>query len=89
MKNVTSKWIEAGRLLSENPDAKVTCPNCERAILEVHDILFEQDPTVFERYMTCHACGARNVLRIKKNTDETKPKESPPSQSPGQKNTNR
>jgi hypothetical protein len=67
---ISSKWVEAACVLAKDPDAKVKCPSCERAILEVHDVPYEKEPAVFERYLTCHACGARNVMRINRGKDE-------------------
>ena len=68
--NEAQKWIQAGILISKDFNASVRCPKCDRAILEVHDVPYEPDPKVFERYMTCHACGARNILRMKRDAGD-------------------
>lgn len=73
MKTETMKWIEAGKLISNDANARVECPRCGRAILEVHDVPVDADPAAFERYMTCHACGGRNVLRMKRGGEENPP----------------
>lgn len=62
----TQKWIEAGKLIAENPDIKVLCPECEQNNLEVQDIRNEHKYSELERIMYCPNCKARNVLRLKR-----------------------
>jgi len=61
----TQKWIEAGKLIAENPDAKILCPECKRDNLEVKDIKNEDNIAELERIMYCPKCGAGNILRLK------------------------
>ena len=62
----TQRWIEAGKLIAENSDTKILCPECEQKNLEVQDIRNEYNPSEFERIMYCSNCGARNILRLKR-----------------------
>ncbi|MCQ1528818.1 hypothetical protein [Lutispora saccharofermentans] len=62
----TQKWIEAGKLIAENPDAKILCPECEQNNLEVKDIRNDNNVSELERIMYCSNCGARNILRLKR-----------------------
>lgn len=64
--NKTMKWIEAGKILAEDPNEKVQCPECEQNNLEVQDIRNESNPIELERSMHCPVCNARNVLRLKR-----------------------
>lgn len=57
-------WLEAGKILSKTPTANVPCPTCEKANLTVRDERWSQDPSYFERYLTCPACGASSVIRM-------------------------
>jgi len=66
MKNA-EYWIEAARILMENPRAQVICPQCGLSFLEVED---EQvDPKHFDRHLLCPTCGARSSVfkRIEKS----------------------
>jgi len=60
-KNVTLSWIEAGKLLAENPAALVYCPVCEKDYLSIKDI---RNGDVVEREIKCPSCGAHNYLRM-------------------------
>ena len=62
----TQKWIEAGKLIAENPDIKVLCPECEQNNLDVQDITNEHNSSELERIMYCPNCKARNILRLKR-----------------------
>jgi len=68
-----SKWIEAGKILSADPSAKVRCPNCEGANLVVIDLASDADPSLLERVMQCPSCGERNILRLKRPKPEASP----------------
>ncbi|MHA7627169.1 hypothetical protein [Corallococcus sp. M7] len=62
----TSKaWIQAGKILAENPDAQVRCPEKADGFLSVQDVTAPTDPTRFERYLVCDVCGARNVMLMR------------------------
>jgi DNA-directed RNA polymerase subunit RPC12/RpoP len=60
-KNITLLWIEAGKLLAENPTASVYCPVCEKDYLRAKDI---RSGDVVEREIRCPSCGAYNYLRM-------------------------
>jgi len=55
------KWIEAGKTLAADRDAKVICPECGNAFLEVTDVIWP-DRTHLDRHMRCPACASYNVL---------------------------
>ncbi|RKH93222.1 hypothetical protein D7Y04_41260 [Corallococcus sp. AB038B] len=62
----TSKaWIQAGKILAENPGAQVRCPEKADGFLTVHDEVSSTDPTRFERYLVCDVCGARNIILMR------------------------
>ena len=45
--------------------AVVRCPEKDDGVLVVHDEVIQGDKSLMERYLTCSACGARNVIRMK------------------------
>jgi len=57
MSDLTKRWMDAGAKLAGNPGARVLCPACQGARLEVTDIM---GASAFERQMACPKCGARN-----------------------------
>ena len=65
MSPVGKKWVEAGKILAEDPSRVVRCPERDDDVLTVHDEVFLDDPTMMERYMTCKKCDARNVIRMR------------------------
>lgn len=62
MDETRRKWVAAAALLAENPMAKVPCPTCGHEFLEVSDVPYEQDPTMFSRYLSCRTCGSVEIL---------------------------
>jgi hypothetical protein len=64
MKPESSRWIEAGKILSENPNAKVLCPKNLDAELVVTDESPKGHPEIVERHMRCPKCGAYNAIRL-------------------------
>lgn len=60
------RWIEVGKLLAEDPAARVTCPRCQDSSLEVEDVRNPNDPDELERIMRCRKCGAMNILRLRR-----------------------
>jgi len=64
MSQITSRWIEAGKAIATDPDAKVLCPVCQKTFLEVMDVRNEKKPSELERHMICKECGASNSLLI-------------------------
>jgi hypothetical protein len=69
--NVMQKWIEAGKILAVNPVILVSCPECGKGNLSIHDCRSKGDPSVVERTMTCQICGASNAMRLVRPVDET------------------
>lgn len=64
---IRQRWIEAARILGEDPSAKVPCPVCGNDFLEVFDVEYGHDPVMFDRYLTCPSCNAQEVLsRLRK-----------------------
>jgi DNA-directed RNA polymerase subunit RPC12/RpoP len=63
---MSKKWIDAAIVLGKDPTATVQCPVCEAAELTVRDVFPTSDADVFERYLECPNCGARNVMRKKR-----------------------
>jgi hypothetical protein len=55
-------WIDAAIRLSEDPNAKVICPDNRDAYLEIVDSQF---PGGVERHMFCPGCHARESLLLK------------------------
>lgn len=67
MQSTRRGWIEAGKILAQDPLAKVTCPVCSSAFLEVEDHAWDQDPNLFDRHLRCSNCGATEVIvRLRK-----------------------
>ena len=64
MTNSWKLWVEAGHILSENPKAKIVCPECREAYLSVSDVRFGEDESYLERNLSCPECGAQNSLRL-------------------------
>jgi uncharacterized C2H2 Zn-finger protein len=60
---VTEAWVEAATVLGADPTARVRCPVCGQADLEVHDEpIAAVSERRWERYLSCPRCGARNVM---------------------------
>jgi Zn finger protein HypA/HybF involved in hydrogenase expression len=68
-RNITLLWIEAGKLLAQNPNASIICPVCERNSLNVKDSRSVENPAVIERELACPTCGSRNYLRLVRPVD--------------------
>jgi hypothetical protein len=69
MKKKSREWIEAAKVLSANPRARVLCPSCEKDYLRVKDVSYPDDPELFDRYLTCLHCGAGEVLSRLRRAD--------------------
>ncbi len=65
----SKKWAEAARVLAANPNAVVICPENADGNLEIRDHVFENDPSMIERWLICGACGAKNVIRMRLSND--------------------
>ena len=68
-RNTTLLWIEAGKLIAENPAALVSCPVCASSNLSVTDYRRAETSPELEREMCCPSCGARNFLRLVRPLD--------------------
>lgn len=62
--SAAQRWIDAAKILIENPSALVRCPERDDGVLVVHDEVVREDSSLMERYLVCAACGARNVIRM-------------------------
>jgi hypothetical protein len=58
------RWIEAGKILANNPEAKVLCPKNADGFLTVTDASSPVNTLVIERHIRCPVCGAYNAIRI-------------------------
>lgn len=61
MRPSTQRWIEAGKTLALDVNAKVLCPECQRGYLKTKDFELGKTGEV-ERLMFCEVCGGRNYL---------------------------
>ncbi len=61
---ISKKWIEAGRILAENPEEKVKCPECGQNDLIVNELISKLEPGKKERMVYCPTCGAKNYIRL-------------------------
>ena len=68
-RNVTLLWIEAGKLLADNPAKLVYCPVCTNENLHVTDHRSAENPDLVEREIHCPSCWARNFLRLVRPLD--------------------
>jgi hypothetical protein len=58
-------WIEAGKAIAQDASAKVPCPVCRSATLEIRDEVSSSDSSLRERHMSCPNCGATNSIRLR------------------------
>jgi len=58
------RWVEAAKVLTQDPLAIVRCPALADGVLTVRDEVSKDDPGMMERYLVCQSCGARNVIRM-------------------------
>ncbi|MFO0588692.1 MAG: hypothetical protein U0441_14175 [Polyangiaceae bacterium] len=59
------KWIEAGKILAQDPTSEVRCPERDDGVLRVQDVPIAGEPKRMERYLVCDTCGARNILLMR------------------------
>lgn len=59
------RWVSAGTALAIDPLARVTCPRCEEACLDVQDIPLGQTGGV-ERHLRCPTCGTYEAILIRR-----------------------
>jgi hypothetical protein len=71
--DITKRWIEAGKLIATDSCAKVPCPACQAAALQIEDVRSEINPSLLERHMLCPQCGAYNSLRLTRPQPEPTP----------------
>jgi hypothetical protein len=62
----TQRWIQAGKVIASDPNAKVKCPRFEDDFLVVEDVPNPRTPEELERIMKCPKCGAMNILRLRR-----------------------
>ncbi|MEP6649253.1 MAG: hypothetical protein ABJA74_04975 [Lapillicoccus sp.] len=56
------RWVEAAKILADDPRARVLCPRNEDEYLEVTDVPLEGDTEQVERHLRCPGCGASNSI---------------------------
>jgi len=62
MNDVRTRWLEAARLLGEDPSQVVVCPVCLTGTLNVIDAVYADDATRMDRQLVCNKCNATNVI---------------------------
>ena len=63
--NDRRNWIDAAKVLTDNPYAQIACPNCGLAFLKVRDSVL--DSTHIDRHIFCPECGAaESILKLVK-----------------------
>jgi len=60
MNEESKRWIQAGVTLAREAKARVKCPVCQQAELDIQDQLLGDGR--FERHMRCPRCGAYNSM---------------------------
>lgn len=60
--DTSRKWVAAATTLAEDPTAQVACPKCGWEYLSVSDVRYENDPTMFSRYLRCESCGSVEII---------------------------
>lgn len=65
------RWIAAAAALAQDAGAKVSCPACGGADLEVIEVTWP-DGSHVDRYLSCPRCGARNTMTIVSPTQTNK-----------------
>jgi hypothetical protein len=65
VKRASVRWIEAGKILGANPNAKVRCPENNDDFLATQDSSPAENPTHIERHMRCSKCGAYNAVLLR------------------------
>jgi hypothetical protein len=63
-KEIAGRWIDAGKAIAVDPNAKILCPVCQKIFLQVTDVRNEKNRSELERHMVCKECGAYNALRM-------------------------
>ncbi|MFT3676826.1 MAG: hypothetical protein QM781_13115 [Chitinophagaceae bacterium] len=63
MTEQAKRWIEAAKILAENPNKKVKCPECEKGFLTIKDEIV-QPLNKMDRYLICDICGKWNVITM-------------------------
>ncbi len=57
----TQKWLDAAKILREDPDKRIICPNCNVGYLQVKDVIVKEEKKC-DRYLICDNCKAYNVI---------------------------
>jgi hypothetical protein len=55
------KWLDAAKILGEDANRKVLCPNCNVGYLYVKDVIWK-DGKKCDRYIICPNCNAYNTI---------------------------
>lgn len=59
-----ANWVEAGKIAAGDLNARILCPVCRSAHLEIWDVVRRRSNHQRERHMCCPNCGSQNSLRI-------------------------
>jgi hypothetical protein len=70
---VMNRWIEAGKIIATNPEAKILCPVCQESFLQIIDVRNENNSSELERHMMCNNCNAYNAIRLLRPIEEMSP----------------
>ena len=63
MKDTTKRWLEAAKILCEDPNQSVRCPECNESDLTVKDV---ESGSIVERHLICPKCNKYNAMRMSK-----------------------
>jgi hypothetical protein len=55
------RWVEAAKILADDPHAQVRCPRNNDGVLQVTDVPGPDGQ--LERHLRCPVCGASNIIR--------------------------
>lgn len=64
MKEQTRRWLDAAKILMEEPDRKILCSECEIGYLIVKDVPIIDREKMIDRYLMCNHCGKWNEMTM-------------------------
>lgn len=60
--NLTKKWIEIAKTVSENPLSKIKCPNCNESFLNIFIVPWKNCEPKLDIHLICDSCNERNTI---------------------------
>lgn len=59
-----NKWLQAERIFRDNINASVICPSCERGVLLIQDVAFDESDIEKggERIIRCPECNQLEIM---------------------------